>query len=84
MIKVNIKEEVKDLEEDAKKRFNELDSNDKEAVESFKSYETQIIPFYDGQNRTHKHIFIPALNKHYVMDNQLNWYLLEDKCDYCN
>lgn len=31
----------------------------------------------------HKHIFIPALNKHYVKDVNQNWYLQDNKCEIC-
>lgn len=66
MIKINIKDEVKELEASGER------------------YETKIVPFYIDNTLTHKHISIPALDKTYVRDNDLIWYLLEDNCDYCN
>jgi len=45
-------------------------------LEAEGSYETQVKRIND-----HKHIFIPALNKHYVKDKEQNWF--EGECDIC-
>lgn len=66
MIKVDIKQEVAELEKNDEK------------------YETKVTPFYDGDNLTHKHIFIPLLKQTYVRTNDHQWYSLADlNCDYC-
>ncbi len=31
----------------------------------------------------HKHIFIPALQKHYAKDSEHNWFLYEERCELC-
>jgi len=86
MIKVNIKEEVAELEAADKAKFDAL-TTDAER-EAFKPYETKVTPYFkerDGlQIPTHKHIEIPALGKTYVRDLNHDWYLLENHCEYCN
>jgi hypothetical protein len=44
-------------------------------------YETKVTPFYEESKLTHKHIFIPALDKSYIRTNDLQWH--EGECDIC-
>lgn len=84
MIKVNIKEEVAQLEADAQKRW---EAATEEERENFVSYETKVTPYLneDGTLITHKHVFIPALKQTYVRTPDNLWYSLADMaCDYCD
>lgn len=63
-----------------------IKSEVKELEAKGEKYETQVTAILDGDNNlSHKHIFIPALNKHYARKNDLTWHLLanDEPCPLC-